>query len=486
MVTNDRMTQLEAENQRLRTQTERLRSENQRLQEQLQVLVERVHALEGQVKKDSHNSSKPPSSDGLRRPPKSLRKRSGKKPGGQPEHKGHTLSLVATPDHVIHLHPAACDRCHASLDTVPAQQYERRQVHDLPPLRREVTEYQAVQVCCPQCQHVNKGVFPAWVKARAQYGPQVQALAVYLLTYQLLPYARTAALLEQVFGCALSPGTLETWEQQASTQLATAEEDIRTALVAGAVLGNDETCIRVHGQYEWLHVARTDQLTHYARHPHRGKIAMDAIGIMPHFHGISVHDGLNAYPQYTNCQHALCNAHLLRELTFVAEYEQQCWAEQLIAHLLHAQAQVAAARAAGDTHLPAVQQQALLAGYHRLVQQGLAAHPPPSPLPSKGRPKQPPTKNLLDRLQRRSHEVLRFVGDFSVPFTNNGAEQDLRMAKIHQKIAGSFRSPVGADAFLRIRSYLSTMAKQGHALFNVLQHVFSDRPLSPIIKLAAV
>jgi transposase len=486
MVVNDRMAQLEAEIRHLWTQNERLNSENQRLQEQLQVLVVRVHVLEGQLHKDSHNSSKPPGSDGLHRPPKSLRKRSGKKPGGQPEHKGHTLPLVATPDHVIPLHPSTCIQCHASLAAVPAQQYERRQVQELPPLQMEVTEYQAARVCCPRCQQVNKGVFPAWVRARTQYGPQVQALAVYLLTYQLLPYARTAALLEQVFGCALSPGTLETWEQQASAQLATAEEEIRTALVAGAVLGNDETCIRVHGQYEWLHVARTDQLTHYARHPHRGKIAMDAIGIVPHFRGTSVHDGLNAYQQYTNCQHALCNAHLLRELTFVAEYEQQRWAELLIEHLLNAQAQVAAARAAGDMQLPAAQQQALIARYHRLVRQGLAAHPPPSPLPSKGRPKQSPTKNLLDRLQRRGHEVLRFLGDFAVPFTNNGAEQDLRMAKIHQKIAGSFRSAAGADAFLRIRGYLSTMAKQRYALFHVLQRVFSDQLLSPVAQLAVV
>jgi transposase len=479
MVANDRMAQLEAENRHLRT-------ENQRLQEQLQTLVERVHALEGQLRKDSHNSSKPPSSDPLRRPPKSLRKRSGKKPGGQLEHKGRTLSLVATPDHVIRLHPVTCVQCRASLASVPAQQYERRQVRDLPPVQMEVTEYQAAQVRCPQCHQMTKGRFPASVAARAQYGPQIQALAVYLLTYQLLPYARTVSLLQHVFGCALSPGTLETWEQRAATRLAPAEAEIRTALVAAPVMGNDETCMRVHGHYEWLHVARTDQLTQYARHRHRGKIAIDAIDILPRFRGISVHDGLNAYPQYDNCQHALCNAHLLRELTFVAEHEQQPWADRLIAHLLDAQEHVRAARTAGATHLPAKQQEALIAGYHALVRQGLAAQPPPPVAPTKGRVKQTPAKNLLDRLQRRANDVLRFVSDFAVPFTNNGAERDLRMAKLQQKIAGCFRSTAGADAFLRIRGYLSTMAKQRVALFNVLQQVFSDHPLSPIANLAAV
>jgi transposase len=472
MTANEQITQLQAENAALR--------------EQNQKLLARIQELEGRLRKDSHNSNKPPSSDGLRRVPKSLRKRSGKKPGGQPEHKGHTLALVATPDHVIARYPAECDRCHASLEAVPAQQYERRQVRDLPPLQMEVTEYRAAQVRCPHCQHVSKGTFPAAVAARAQYGPHLQALAVYLLTYQLLPYARTVELLHQICGCTVSPGTLESWEQQASTQLALAEEGIRTALGSAPVLGNDETCIRVNGHFEWLHVARTNQLTLYARHAHRGKLAMDAIGILPQFRGISVHDGLNAYPQYTNCQHALCNAHLLRELTFVAEHEQQPWAEALIEHLLDCQQQVGVARAAGLPHLPDAQQEALVARYHALVRQGLSAQSPPIQVPTKGRAKQTPTKNLLDRLQRCASDVLHFVRDWRVPFTNNGAEQDLRMAKIHQKIAGCFRSAWGADAFLRIRSYLSTMAKQHAALFLVLQQLFRDQPLSPVANLATI
>lgn len=270
---------------------------------------------------------------------------------------------------------------------MPAQGSERRQVHDLPPLRLEVIEYQALQVCCPQCQHVSKGPFPPQAAVRAQ----VKALAVYLLTYQLLPYARTAVLLHQVVGCAVSPGTLETWVQQAASQLVGAEEEICDALVAAPVLGNDETSIRVNGQHHWLHVARTDRWTHYARQRYRGKLGMDAIGILPNFQGTTVHDGLNAYPQYAQCQHALCNAHLLRELTCVAEHEQQTWAQDLIDHLRQCHAQVEAARANGAQQLPTPQQEALIARYHTLVQQGLAAQPPPPP-PTKGRPKQTPPK----------------------------------------------------------------------------------------------
>jgi transposase len=452
---------------RLAAENSALRQDNQMLCEQVQGLLVRVHQLEGQVGKDSHNSHKPPSSDGPARRPKSLRVSGGKKPGGQLGHRGRTLQLSAAPDQVVVLHPATCAHCQAAI-------------------RLRVTEYQAEQVGCPSCQQVTVAPFPPQVAGRVQYGPQVRALALYLLEYQLLPYERTAQMLAEAVGCALSPGTLETWVQQAAHGLAAPEAAIKTALVRAAVLGNDETGLRVAGQRQWLHVARTDQLTHYGRHPKRGKTATDALGILPTFRGTSVHDGLSSYPHYAQCQHALCNAHLLRELTFVAEHEQQAWAQALKAHLLHTQAQVEAARTAGAHALSAGQRTALVARYHALVAQGLAAQPPPGRTGKNGRVKQSPAKNLLDRLQRHADQVLRFLDDFAVPFTNNGAEQDLRMAKIQQKISGTFRSEAGADAFCRIRGYLSTMAKQGYRLLAVLRRVFTDQPLSPVAKLAAV
>src|SRR6266566_2981699 len=239
--------------------------------------------------------------------------------------------------------------------------------------------------------------------------------------------------------------------------------------------------IRVQGLLHWLHVARTDKLTHYAVHRKRGKAATDAIGILPQFHGIMEHDGYSSYPQYTHCEHAQCNAHPLRELCFLEEHEKQAWAGQLKDHLLACHLAVEEARASGETSLPTSVIEQLTTTYHQLIEAGLAAQPPPLPMPHhRGRVKQTKTKNLLDRLERDAHSILLFLSDFRVPFTNNGSEQDLRMVKVQQKISGTFRSQTGPVAFCRIRGYLSTMAKQGHRLCMVARQLFAGVPLSPL------
>jgi transposase len=474
--------QLQRENGKLREENAQLRAENHCLKEQMEQLSTRVQKLEGRVAKDSHNSGKPPSSDGYARKTRSLRQKSGKKPGGQAGHRGRTLHLVDTPDEVIVVRPQICAHCQASLQGVQALGMQRRQMVDLPQILAQVTEYQAHDVRCPGCQHVTRGTFPDEVRASVQYGPMVKGIALYLLYGQLLPYARTAELWADVCGCELSPGTLEAIVAEGADLLVETEEQIKQALRAAEVLGTDETGMRVQGVLHWLHTARTETLTHYACHRKRGKVATDEIGILPQFHGVAEHDGYSSYPPYTQCEHALCNAHHIRELRFLHEHDKQQWALHLKDHLLACHSTVEEARATGATSLPPEVIERLTAAYHQLIETGLAAQPPPPPcMPKKpGRVKQTQAKNLLDRRERDAQAVLRFMTDFRVPFTNNGSEQDLRMMKVQQKISGPFRSETGPVAFCRIRGYFSTMAKQGHRLCMVARQIFAGVPLSPI------
>ena len=473
--------QLQKENGKLREENGQLRAENQQLREQVEQLGMRLHELEGRMAKDSHNSSKPPSTDGYAKKTRSLRKSSGKKPGGQEGHTGSTRHFVEMPDEIIMVRPEKCARCQASLQELPAEGYERRQRVDLPEIKAQVTEYQALEVRCPGCQHVTRGTFPDEVRASIQFGPLLKGIALYLLYGQLLPYARTAELLSDVCGCPLSPGTLEAFVAEGADRLVETEEQIKQALRAAEVMGTDETGIRVQGVLHWLHVARTDKLTHYAVHRKRGKAATDAIGILPQFHGIMEHDGYSSYPQYSQCEHAQCNAHPLRELCFLEEHEKQAWAGKLKDHLLACHLTVEEARARGETSLPTWVIEQLTTSYHQLIEAGLAAQPPPLPMPHhRGRVKQTKAKNLLDRLERDAQSILLFMSDFRVPFTNNGSEQDLRMVKVQQKISGTFRSQRGPVAFCRIRGYLSTMAKQGHRLCIVARQLFAGVPLCPI------
>jgi transposase len=465
----------------LQKENGQLRAENQQLREQVEQLGTRLHELEGRVAKDSHNSSKPPSTDGYAKKTRSLRKSSGKKPGGQEGHAGSTRHFVEIPDEIIMVRPEKCAHCQASLQELPAEGYERRQRVDLPEIKAQVTEYQALDVRCPGCQHVTRGTFPDEVRASIQFGPMLKGIALYLLYGQLLPYARTAELLSDVCGCHLSPGTLEAFVAEGADRLVETEELIKQALRAAEVMGTDETGVRVQGVLHWLHVARTDKLTHYAVHRKRGKAATDAIGILPQFHGIMEHDGYSSYPQYSQCEHAQCNAHPLRELCFLEEQEKQPWAGNLKAHLLACHLTVEEARARGETRLSSEVVESLTNTYHQLIEAGLAAQPPPLPMPRhRGRVKQTKAKNLLDRLERDAQSILLFLSDFRVPFTNNGSEQDLRMVKVQQKISGTFRSETGPVAFCRIRGYLSTMAKQGHRLCMVARQLFAGVPLSPI------
>jgi transposase len=474
MTPEERIAQLESLVRRQRQQLEVALAQNA-------VLQARVQELEARLAKDSRTSSKPPSSDGLARKTRSLRRRSGKKPGGQLGHRGETLRLVATPDQVVEHRPAMCLGCHGPLEAdAPTLLRERRQVHELPTLRLRITEHQALHVQCRVCRVVSAGTFPTEAPSRAQYGRRLRALAVYLVQQQLVPYGRVRDLLRDLFGAQLSQGTLVAWVRQAAAALEPVELQIKAALRRAPILHSDETGVRRAGRLAWAHVASTSRLTHYAIQAQRGGAATDAIDILPGFTGVSVHDGWAAYRGNASCRHALCNIHHLRELTFLEEQYEQAWAGDLKLLLQDMKCAVDAARTQGLGQLHPAERQAFVARYQDLLAAGHAAKPPPERRPKRrGRMKQTPAQNLLERLWVGQDQVLAFLNDLTIPFDNNQAERDLRMLKVQQKVSGAFRSDGGAAAFARIRGYLSCLNKQGAALLDALESAFFGQPLYP-------
>lgn len=448
------------------------------MQEQIAILTARVKELEDRLGKDSHNSSKPPSSDGLAKKPVSLRPKSTRKPGGQPGHRGKRLEFCEHPDQVLVHAPARCQECGTSLEAIEGQVDARRQVYDLPPLKLVVSEHRTQHKCCPNCGLVNLGTFPREVTAQVQYGPRVKALGVYLLNFQLLPYQRIAGLFADLFDASLSPGTLLLAQQEAGSRLESVVSRIQKALQQKAVAHFDETGFRVCGRLHWLHSASTSRLSYYAWHQKRGKIGMDAAGVLPSFVGLAVHDGYASYQRYA-CRHALCNAHHLRELTALFEQEGAMWAKEMRHLLAEIKQAVDGAREQGRKRLPILQEMHFEGRYQKWICQGLAENPSSAATGKRGRPKQSVARNLLDRLDRHRDQVLAFMYDFAVAFDNNQAERDVRMMKVQQKISGTFRSTEGADAFCRLRSYLGTLHKQGKNLLSALEHVFRGNPLEP-------
>lgn len=450
---------------------------------QLEELTEQVEGLQEKLKKNSSNSSLPPSSDrfGRQKRTRSLRKKSGKKPGGQKGHPGQTLSLVANPDErVIHT-VESCEYCRRDLRQETSLRQERRQVISLPIKRRLVIEHHNESKYCPRCATVTVAPFPQDVKAPIHYGADIGAVAVYLCCQQLQPLGRTAQIMSDLLDCPLSAGTVLAMIGRCTGQLVDREKQIKQALITSSVTHHDETGCYVGGKRWWWHSCSTQTLTHYAVHARRGREAMDAIGILPARRGICIHDDWASYWSYENCQHGSCNVHHLRDLKYQAEEKQQSWAADLIKALLDMKEAVEAAQAKEETSLDPVLRAELLLGYERAIAAGYQAHPPPpAPTrPKRGKRKQSPARNLLDRFSTHQDAILRFLDDFDVPFDNNLAERDIRMVKLKQKISGCFRSTGGAEGFARIRGYLSTLRKQGMNLLLSLEQALLGYPVLP-------
>ena len=442
------------------------------LTEQLKQLQERLHT-------DSHNSSKPPSSDSISsRKIVHTRKPTGKKPGGQQGHKGSTLAFVESPDRIVVHVPHRCGACGRSLEAQASIGYERRQVVDLPPVKPQVTEHQAHIKACPTCKAQTRGEFPRGVNAAMQYGNRIRAGLVYLKDYALLPFQRGVEVMQDLFGVPLCTGTLANIEHQCSEKLEATVPLIKEQVLQAAVAHFDETGMKVNGKLAWLHSASTEQAVYYFAHPKRGRPAMQAMGILPEFQGVAVHDFWASYLGY-DCDHALCNAHLLCELTFVWEECRQKWANTLSEALLRWKKTVQRAADKGKSALSKQQVRKIEADYRKIILRGVRANPPPAPTgaPKRGRKKNSKAGNLVARLRDYSQEVLCFVRDFRVDFTNNTAEKDLRMMKVQQKISGTFRSWRGAIAFCRIRSYIATCRKRNVNVIDALSSVFDGSPL---------
>jgi len=438
----------------------------------------RLAELERRLGLNSTNSGKPPSSDGLNKPPAgknkrrrtgSLREKSGRKPGGQKGHKGETLRQVADPGATVDHFPTTCRHCGSALTPSMATGYGTRQVFDLPePRPLVVTEHRAHRCRCGRCGAGTRAPFPDGVTAPTQYGARITAMVIYLLHFQLLPEDRLADLMADLFGVALVPATIARMSRSCARRVQGVVDAIRERVKAAPVKNMDETGFRIGGRTQWLHIAATALLTFYRVSAKRGSLLCGVIGIV-------VHDHWKPYYTMEGVLHALCNAHHLRELEALIEIEKEDWALRMQGLLRRACHATNLARDRGEPLKPSLI--ALIErSFDAIVAEGLAFHEAQPPLAAathkrRGRRKRRIGHNLLLRLQNRRHDVLRFLINPDVPFTNNQAEQDGRMMKLKQKISGGFRSQQGAHDFALVRSFISTAKKQG---WNVIQALMEN------------
>ncbi len=452
------------------------------LQAELAQMRVRVAELEARLGQTSRNSSKPPSSDGLAKPaPRSLRKRGVRKAGGQDGHPGSTLAPVASPDEVVAHEPGCCRGCGQGLDGALEVGRERRQVFDIPPINVRVVEHQLVRRRCG-CGTATTAQAPEGVTAPVQYGPRITAIILYLYVGQLLSKKRTAAALAELFGTPVCQGTVAAMTTRAAGRLDGFLEWVRANLAAAPVVNFDETGLRVEDKLRWVHSASTGKYSLIFAHDRRGTKGMDAAGVLPGFTGIAVHDAWAPYDTYQAVTHALCGAHVLRELqavTDLTDQDQWCWATQAGDALRELGELVKDALAAcnpDDPTLAGIDAAAVADAVHRYRSAALLGEQITSARTSKLMGKH---NALARRLIDRQDDYLRFTTDPRVPFDNNAAEREIRMIKLRQKVSGCLRTLTGAQQFCAIRSYLATAAKHGIHFFAALTTLTEGRPWLP-------
>jgi transposase len=486
--------------ERVLAENAQLRSAVADLTEQLAVALARIEELQARLGMSSRNSSKPPSSDGLAKPaPRSLRGRSGRGPGRPKGQAGFTLERVEVADQRVPHEPGQCAGCGAGLAGAPVVGMERRQVFDLPVMRLEVTEHQLVARRC-ECGTVTKGQAPAGVNAPVQYGPRVAGAGVYLFHGQFLSKARAAAALGDLFGAGVAPATVASWTAKAASTISQEVIPVIADRIAGADVAHfDETGLRTAGRLHWMHTASTAQDVLLTVHEKRGVKGMDAAGVLPRFQGVAVHDAWAAYDTYTDITHALCNAHALRELTYVGDTAPEKVADlaaQAIDALLAVKrlteprqataataedatvsTQTASATPDAPTTSDTVVDADELATVEYLLRSALVV--------GKNATAKRTTKlerkynNLFTRMTDRWDDYLRFAHDPAVPFDNNLGEQTIRMPKLRVKVSGSLRSIAGAQDFAAIRSYIATATRAGQNMLDVLVQAATGSPWIP-------
>jgi transposase len=454
-----------------------LKTENADLKAESAKFKDRIKELEGRLNQNSSNSSKPPSSDGFKKRIVNLRKRSGKKPGGQHGHEGSTLQMVSTPDEIIIHAPSRECKCGCGLNAWEDLPVEVGQVIDIPVIKAKVTEHRKTGFRCKSCGDAFMGDFPLEVCAdRIQYGFNIQSLAVYLNQYHFIPYHRLTEMFSGCFGVDLSVGTLVNFMKRTHTKLALFEDILKKALLTSPVLHSDETGVRSEGKTQWTHVVSDGQHTYYYIDAHRGTQAMDKDGVLPHYEGHLVHDRYASYFQYDEMEHGVCNAHLLRELKYLYEEDGCLWAEKMMALLLRAKKHKEENTSVSQAYKTRIENEFTNQVEAQLKKEekrrGLSGKPV-----RRGKPKRSKAHNLLLALAKHKRAVLAFIMHEHVPFDNNQAERDLRMIKTKQKISGCFRSQDGAMIFCRIRSYLSTLKKNQMNILNGIQDAIIGNPL---------
>ena len=469
---------LRAANGRLRELLAQRDAEIARLRAQVAELQEQVADLAARVGQNSKNSSKPPSSDGLGKPaPKSLRGKTGRRPGRPKGQPGVTMQLTDHPDRVVRHVPGCCGTCGGSLDGAEETRIERRQVTEIPPVRAEVTEHQIVELECGGCGARTRGRAPGGVTAPVQYGPRAAALGAYLWHGQFLSRDRACAAMADMFGCAPSPGALAAMTKKIAGLIAPALDAIVTALIVSEVAHFDETGFRVAGKLAWAHSASSGRYVLVTVHSKRGTQGMDAAGVLPSFAGIACHDAWKPYDSYDGvAAHALCNAHLLRELIAVTETgtaDDVVWAQQAIDALLELKQAADTAPAGGhDTADPEV-----LEKHGRWFRDAAEAG---IVLNAARRGKlQKKHHALATRMAARADDYLRFAHDLQIHFDNNEAERVIRMSKLRIKVSGCMRSMTGAETFCAIRSYLATGSRHGISALDALILAAQGTPFIP-------
>jgi transposase len=452
----------------IRNYFEALHLENEKLTTENAELLARVN-------QNTTNSSKPPSSSPFIKP-KSLREKTGRKPGGQPGHKGSTLRLEGTPDVIIEHRVDICCHCGEDISEDPVVREQIRQKVDVR-IVKETTEHRCQVKNCHNCGKDTVGEFPQGVDHYIQYGENFSAIVVCLGKGNYVPYDRLSKISEDILGVSVSSGTLVNIVHNFGRSLEGSMEYIKEQLKQADVVHFDETGTRVKGKNKWLHSAGNKRFTYMRTHAKRGSDATEEIGILPVFRGTAIHDFWKSYYKYCCCRHALCNAHILRELTGITENFNQIWSDQMKALLVEIKKRVEVA----EGELNSTEIEAFEDRYFSIL--SLADEENPINIEKltmknkRGRTARSKARNLLDRMKLYKQDILKFMVEPDIPFDNNLAERDLRMSKLQQKVSGGFRSDEGNEAFDNIRSYISTANKQGKSIFNAIREAISGNPL---------
>ena len=435
--------------------------------QKLQNTVENLVAMLG---RNSRNSSMPPSSDGYAKPcPKSLREKSGKKPGAQNGHKGNGFKIMREPDEIREHKPCQCSGCPHELICVGRVSDTRYEV-DIS-LSTRIVAHKAYAFQCTRMKgQTLKGSFPNGINSAIQYGANVAALATALTTNGMMSVKRTHEILSGVFGVPICVGTVASFVSRCADQVKTAVSMIKEKLASSELAHFDETGIRAEGKLHWVHSASDKLFTFLSVERKRGKEGMDTAGVLPRFKGTAIHDCWKPYFDYTRMSHGLCVAHILRELVGVHENTGQTWAKSLIELLLEIKKAKETLTGQEETRFPDPQWASFSERYDALVADGIRANPLPKKTEGKrGRAYRGKVLALAERLVLHKGEVCLFATDFSVPFDNNLAERDLRMLKVKQKVSGCFRTERGASEFATIMSYTATCRKHGVFAFEAIK-----------------